>query len=63
MLVEIGQRWKRSNGVIVELTDMRNNKGTREFKMVPVTIPDGAKAKTSWKWDGGIKFEMELVSV
>ena len=55
--IRVGQKWKRRDGRIVEITGYRLSRGTLEFELTPV----GGKGRKSWKWDGGIIDEMEFV--
>ena len=54
--IRIGQKWKRRDGRIVEITGSRVSRGTLEFELTPAE-----KGRKSWKWDGGIINEMEFV--
>ena len=54
--VVIGQIWKRKDGRKVKLTSERMFRGARELELTPL---DGGKK--SWKWDGGIINDLELV--
>lgn len=61
--VELGQRWKRRDGVVVEVQGIRMFRGTREAMLVPVEVPGGKRARKSWKWNGAIRSEMEPVKL
>ena len=54
----IGQKWKRPNGNIVEVTDSRIEQGLTVFEITPVPPSKGRK---SWKWGKAIAFEFTLV--
>ena len=56
--IRIGQKWKRKDGRIIEITDSRLFRGILEFELTPV-----GKGRKSWKWDGGIIKDLEFVEV
>ena len=58
--VEIGQRWRRPDGVVVEVQEERGNGSLREVLLVPVEIPAGKRARKSWKWDEAVVYEFKL---
>lgn len=55
--IQVGQVWMRKDGRKVELTEEREFRGSREFKLTPL---DGGR--TSWKWDGGVTNDLTFVS-
>ncbi len=59
--VAIGQRWRRKNGVVYAVTDKRGS-ASIDFLLEPVEVPNGVKARKTWKWDQAIRHEMECVS-
>ena len=56
--VNVGQRWKRPDGTVVEVREIRIFRGSREALLVPVDVPAGKRARTSWKWDAAIRSQM-----
>jgi hypothetical protein len=54
--IKIGQKWKRKDGRIVEITDERTFRVSHEFELTPT-----GKGRKSWKWDGGIINDLEFV--
>ena len=59
--VDVGQKWKRRDGVVVEVMEIRMFRGSREALLVPVDAPHGKRARKSWKWDESIRHGMILV--
>lgn len=56
--VNVGQRWRRSDGIVVEVKEIRMFRGSREALLVPVEVPEGKRARKSWKWDGAIRSQL-----
>lgn len=56
--VNVGQKWKRPDGTVVEVREIRMFRGSREALLVPVDVPDGKRARKSWKWDAAIRSQM-----
>lgn len=52
---QIGEKWVRANGVVVQIVDERINRGSREVLLKPV---EGHKGRQSWKWDEAVKSEL-----
>lgn len=59
--VQLLQLWKRQNGVVYEVADERNNRGTRDVLLVPVDCPPGIKARRTWKHNAAVQAEFEFV--
>ncbi|WP_417459041.1 hypothetical protein [Kordiimonas sp.] len=57
----IGSRWRRPGGVIYEVTRDRCD-STRDVLLVPVFIPDGKKARKTWKYDALVEFDFERMN-
>lgn len=56
--VMIGQIWKRKDGRKVKLTAERMFGGVRELELTPL-----GGGRKSWKWDGGVINDLEIVQV
>lgn len=54
MKPQIGEKWRRANGTIVEIADQRMNRNTREVMLKPIA----GKGRTSWKWDDAVAREL-----
>ena len=59
--VSVGQRWRRPDGSIVVVREIRIYRGSREALLVPIDVPPGRRARKSWKWVEAISAEMERV--
>ena len=59
--VQLLQLWRRKNGVVYEVADERNNRGTRDVLLVPVETPPGIRARRTWKYDAAVLAEFEFV--
>lgn len=56
--IEIGQKWKRKDGRVVEITAERISRFSKEFELTPV-----GNGRKSWKWYGGILNDLTPVDV
>ena len=57
--VSVGQRWRRQDGSIVVVREIRIYRGSREALLVPVEVQPGRRARKSWKWVEAIPIELE----
>lgn len=56
----IGQYWKSKRGVIYRVNAERFD-GVKEVELVPIRVPEGFRARTTWKYSEHVPFDMELV--
>ena len=55
--IRIGQVWRRKDGRLVEVTNKRHSRGHEEYELTPL-----GPGRKSWKWYGGIVFELQFIS-
>jgi len=61
--VNVGDLWVRRNGVVYRIADERIEEeyDQRYVLLVPYSVPDGQKARKSWKWDQAVAVEMDKI--
>lgn len=60
--VKLGQLWRRSNGVVYVVQEERTWRG-REVLLVPYFVPEGLRARKTWKWDKAVRSELVRIVV
>lgn len=61
-LFSVGDHVERiKTGVHYKVTNERNNRGCREIELTPIRVPDGKRARKTWKWDQSARREMVIL--
>jgi hypothetical protein len=56
--VDIGQLWRRKNGVVYVTAEKRVEDLLDYYLLVPVVTPSGVKARRTWKYGAHIEFDL-----
>lgn len=58
---QVGQSWRRKNGVVYKVAETKIEDDLEYCLLVPVSMPSGVKARSTWKYSPHVAFDLELV--